>query len=98
MPDHVHLLASLARTLSVADAVRVVKANSSGWIHNELGMSDFQWQTGYGAFAVSYSHLDDVRTYLANQEKHHRRMTFQEEFLELLRRHEMEWDEQYVWD
>ena len=64
----------------------------------ELALADFQWQNGYGAFAVSYSQIDQVKSYLANQEQHHRRVSFQEEFLELLRRHELEWDDQYVWD
>jgi REP-associated tyrosine transposase len=98
MPDHVHLLASLGRTLAVADAVRLVKSNSSGWMHEELDLADFRWQDGYGAFAVSYSQLDQVKSYLANQEKHHRHRSFQEEFLELLRRHDLEWDERYIWD
>ncbi len=98
MPDHVHLLASLGRTLAVADAVRLVKSNSSGWVHDELGFADFHWQDGYAAFAVSYSNLDEVKSYLANQEQHHRRISFQDEFLALLRRHDLEWDERYVWD
>jgi REP-associated tyrosine transposase len=98
VPDHVHLLASLGRTLSVAEAVRLIKSNSSAWLHDELKMPDFQWQTGYGAFAVSYSNLDSVKAYLANQSEHHRGQSFQEEFLELLRRHNLEWDERYIWD
>lgn len=98
MPDHVHLLASLGRSLAVADAVRLVKSNSSGWIHDELALADFRWQDGHGAFAVSHSNIGHVKSYLANQEQHHRRISFQEEFLELLRRHELEWDERYVWD
>jgi REP element-mobilizing transposase RayT len=96
--DHVHLLVSLARTISVADAVRDIKANSSNWVHNELGLREFQWQQGYGAFAVSYSQIESVKAYLANQEQHHARQSFQDEFRELLRRHEIEWDERYVWD
>lgn len=98
MPDHVHLLASLNRSMSVADAVRVIKSNSSSWIHDELGLADFHWQDGYGAFAVSHSNLAAVTTYLANQEQHDHRVSFQDEFLELLRRHELEWDERYIWD
>ena len=98
VPDHVHLLVSLGRTLAVADAVRLIKSNSSGWIHDELQLSDFQWQAGYGAFAVSYSNLDPVKTYLAAQEEHHRVRSFQDEYRELLRRHNLEWDERYVWD
>jgi REP element-mobilizing transposase RayT len=96
--DHVHLLVSLSRTISVADAVRQIKSNSSGWVHGTLGLMEFQWQEGYGAFAVSYSNLDQVKAYIANQEEHHGRMTYQDEFRELLRRHQFEWDERYVWD
>jgi putative transposase len=98
MPDHVHVLVSLGRTISVADMVRLIKSNSSGWVHEELRLDDFQWQTGYGAFAVSYSNIDAVKAYFANQERHHRAQSFQDEFRELLRRHELEWDERYVWD
>ena len=98
VPDHVHLLISLGRTLSIADAIRLIKTNSSGWVHRELQFSDFQWQNGYGAFAVSYSNIDQVKTYLKNQEQHHRTLSFQDEFREFLRRHNLEWDERYVWD
>ena len=59
---------------------------------------DFQWQNGYGAFAVSYSNIDQVKSYLAAQEEHHRRQSFQDEFREFLKRHDLEWDERYVWD
>jgi REP element-mobilizing transposase RayT len=98
IPDHVHLLISLGRTLAIADAVRLIKTNSSGWAHNEMRLPDFQWQNGYGAFAVSYSNIDQVKAYLANQEQHHRTMSFQDEFREFLRRYNLEWDERYVWD
>jgi putative transposase len=97
--DHVHLLASLGRTVAVADAVRLLKTNSSGWIHDEFReLHDFQWQQGYGAFAVSFSNIGAVKRYLANQEKHHRKRSYRDEFRELLRRHGLEWDERYVWD
>jgi REP element-mobilizing transposase RayT len=98
MSDHVHLLVSIGRTLSIANSVRLIKANSSKWIHEELQLPDFQWQTGFGAFAVSYSNIDAVKQYIANQEEHHRVRTFQGEFREILRRHGLEWDEKYVWD
>ena len=98
IPDHVHLLVSLGRTLSVADAIRLIKSNSSGWFHDELQLPDFQWQTGYAAFAVSFSNIDSVKSYLANQTEHHRQQSFQDEFREFLRRHHLEWDERYVWD
>jgi len=99
MPDHVHLLAAISKSMAVADALRDIKANSSKWIHEEIAnQSGFAWQAGYAAFTVSYSGLDGVRRYLAGQKEHHRVRTFQEEFLELLRRHEIEFDERYVWD
>src|SRR5262245_23489940 len=97
--DHVHLLVSLSREHSVAEVVRLVKANSSRWIHETFAeLSAFQWQAGYGAFAVSFSNIPSVRRYLAGQEEHHRTVTFQDEFREFLRKHQIEWDERYVWD
>jgi REP element-mobilizing transposase RayT len=98
MPDHVHLLVSMSRTLAVADTVRIVKSNSSAWVHDGVGEREFHWQEGYGAFAVSYSSIDSVKAYIANQAEHHRVRTFQDEFREFLRRHQLEWDERYVWD
>ena len=97
MPDHVHLLVSLARTMSTAEVVRVMKANSSGWLRAEMGRPDIRWQDGYGAFSVSQSNLENVREYLATQEEHHRKLSFQAEFWELLRRYQIAWDEKYVW-
>jgi REP element-mobilizing transposase RayT len=97
--DHIHLLVSLGRTISLADAVRFVKSNSSHWIHLEFpNLRDFQWQAGYGAFAVSYSNIVAVKAYIANQEAHHLTRSFQDELRELLTRHDIEWDEQYIWD
>jgi REP element-mobilizing transposase RayT len=99
MPDHVHLLVSLSRELSMAAAVGTVKSNSSGWVHETFpDLRQFAWQTGYGAFAVSYSNLGRVKNYLARQAEHHRKRTFQEEFLAFLNRHQIEYDERYVWD
>jgi len=99
MPDHVHLLVSLSREVSMADAVRVLKANSSKWIHETVSnLRQFAWQNGYAAFSVSYSNLGQVKQYLANQGEHHRVATFQEEFLAFLKRHNIQYDERYVWD
>lgn len=99
MPDHIHLLAQLSKQQSVADAARVIKANSSGWVHQTFReRRDFAWQTGYAAFAVSYSHLSEVKKYITGQEKHHRKMTFQEELLAFLKRHNIEYDDRYIWD
>jgi putative transposase len=99
MPDHVHLLVSLSREVSVADLLRVVKANSSRWIHETYPqMGAFAWQEGYGVFSVSYSNIDNVKNYLANQEEHHRHRTFQEEFTAFLEKHHIPYDECYVFD
>jgi putative transposase len=99
MRDHVHLLASLSREISVAEALRRIKSHSSKWIHEtQPGRRGFAWQAGYGAFAVSYSHRDQVKAYLAGQVEHHRTVSFQEEFRAFLERHEIAYDERYVWD
>jgi REP element-mobilizing transposase RayT len=99
MPDHIHLLAAINKSVAIADALRDIKANSSRWVHEEFpNHGGFAWQAGYGAFTVSYSALDSVRRYLASQKEHHRVRTFQEEFRALLARHEIEFDERYVWD
>lgn len=78
--DHVHLLVGLKPTHTLADVLRILKGDSSKWIHEELGLKDFAWQEGYGAFTVSKSDVDDVRRYVQNQEEHHRKRSFQEEY------------------
>jgi putative transposase len=99
MPDHVHLLARVGKQTSVARALRVLKANSSKWVHETFpDRRDFAWQTGYGAFAVSYSHLSRIQHYIAHQAEHHRTVTFQDEYRAFLRRHHIEYDERYLWD
>ena len=97
--DHVHLLVSLPATVALADALRFLKSNSSKWVHEKWPQrSGFAWQLGYGAFSVSKSNIPEVAEYIHKQEQHHRRFTFQEEFLMLLRKHGIEYDERYVWD
>jgi len=99
MPDHVHLLISMSREMSAADLARIVKSTSSKWIHDTFpNMAYFAWQAGYGAFSVSYSELGGVKRYIGNQAEHHRTMTFQDEFRLFLKKHDLEWDEKYVWD
>jgi putative transposase len=99
MPDHVHLLVSLGKMRAIADLLRVAKANSSEWIHETFAsMSHFAWQTGYGAFAVSYSNTAGVKHYIADQAEHHRARSFQEEFVALLNRHGIAFDERYLWE
>lgn len=78
-------------------AVRDLKAVSSRWVHEELGKAAFAWQEGYGAFTVSASQRAQVRDYIARQEEHHRKRTFQEEYLELLERSGVEYDVRYLW-
>lgn len=97
--DHVHLLFDLGRTTSVSKAVEEVKKSSSKWIKTQgAEFARFAWQAGYGAFAVSESNVDSVRTYVANQREHHRKKTFQEEYRQFLERHRIPFDEKYVWD
>jgi len=93
--DHVHMLISLAADTSISECLRVVKTNSSRWIHGRC--PSFAWQTGYGAFSVSASNQKQVVKYIQDQERHHRRMSFQEEFLVLLRKHGVAFDERFLW-
>jgi putative transposase len=95
--DHVHLLVGLRATATLANVMRDVKAVSSRWVHEEIGVREFSWQEGYGAFTVSASQRDTVLEYIAKQEEHHRKRTFQEEYVELLKRSGLEYDERYLW-
>lgn len=97
--DHVHILCNLHRTVTMAKLVEEVKTSSSARIKEEgTSLRDFHWQNGYGAFSVSQSNVEAVKEYIANQEEHHRKRTFQEEYRLMLQRHGIEWDERYVWD
>lgn len=97
--DHVHVLGRLGRSISQADWVKEIKRVSSTWIKGHAPrMDEFAWQAGYGVFSVSVSNLETVRTYIAEQEEHHRRLSFQDEYRALLRKHGQAWDERYVWD
>lgn len=99
MPDHVHLLIRWRTDTPVADLLRNAKARSSKWLHDTLPeQRDFAWQAGYGVFSVSQSQCDSVRQYIGNQASRHRGRTFQEEFIEFLKAHEIEYDERYIWD
>ena len=95
--DHVHLLFGLSRTITLADLVKDLKTSSTKMMR-EKGRRDFSWQTGYGAFSVSESNKSAVIAYIADQQMHHRKMTFQEEIRALLKRHSMRFDERYIWD
>ena len=96
--DHVHMFARLRQDKAIADVLRDIKANSSGWIHDCFPeLSKFAWQTGYAAFTVSKSQIGVVQRYIATQEAHHQKVTFQEELIALLKAHEIEFDERYLW-
>ena len=94
--DHVHLLIGLRATHRLADVLRELKAVSSGWVHNQIWIRGFAWQEGYGAFTVSASQREAVRQYIQQQAEHHHTRTFREEYLELLRRSGVNFDERYV--
>jgi len=97
--DHVHLLARFGRTVTQADWVKEMKRVTNGWLKDYgRDFADFEWQGGYADFSVSQSNLEQVKQYIVGQEEHHRKVSFQDELRVLLRRHEIEWDEKYVWD
>ncbi len=96
MNDHVHLLVSLPPNVRVSDAMRFVKANSSKWVTQKFGRP-FEWQKGYGSFSVSRSNVDSAVKYIQNQEQHHRRkFDFRTEFVALLRKNDVEFDEEFL--
>ena len=111
--DHVHILARLSRTITLADWTKEIKRISTIWLKERAKnapatapaptptphpLKDFAWQAGYGVFSVSQSNTEAVYDYINRQEEHHRTTTFQDEYRLLLQRHNIEWDEKYVWD
>jgi len=95
--DHVHALLSLPGTMSFAKAVQLIKGGSSKWVHDTFSRyKKFEWQEGYGAFSVSASQARKTIAYIQSQKEHHRKRTFQEEFLDLLDKHGIEYDSRYV--
>jgi REP element-mobilizing transposase RayT len=97
--DHVHLLCRLGKKIDIADLVRDLKRDSSKWVKTEQPrLAGFYWQAGYGAFSISPSHVDALSEYIARQEEHHRRETFQDEFRRLCAKYGLEIDERYAWD
>jgi REP element-mobilizing transposase RayT len=90
--DHVHILAGLKATITLADLMRELKKASSSWIHNEIGAGRFAWQEGYAAFTVSATARDAVKKYIANQEEHHRTKSFREELIEMLHKAQVQYD------
>ena len=97
--DHVHLLATQSRTIALAEWVKEMKRASSLWAKERSPQwGVFQWQAGYGAFSVSRSQKERVREYIASQDNHHRQVSFQDELRQLLQKHEIAFNEQYIWD
>jgi putative transposase len=96
--DHVHLFVRLHPTKAVADMLRLIKSNSSKWVHESFSNAeDFAWQEGYAAFTVSQSQAEHLVNYVRRQEEHHRKTDFKSELIALLRRHEIEFEERYLW-
>jgi len=99
VPDHLHVLFNLNKNTALAHVVMEVKRGSSKWLKTPgSNFAEFHWQNGYGTFSVGESAVETVKSYIANQPDHHRRVTFQEEFRAFLTRHQIEFDERYVWD
>jgi len=94
--DHVHLLIGLDVPDRFSDIIRDIKSNSSSWLKKNLGHQNFGWQEGYGSFSVSYSSLEKVKHYIKNQEENHKTITFDEEYLQILRKHQIEFDSRFV--
>jgi putative transposase len=96
---HIHILAKLPATLALSDALREIKSNSSKWAGERPDLvRTFLWQTGYAAFTVSKSQVVVVRKYIRNQELHHRRKSFKQELVSLLKKNDIDYDERYLWD
>ena len=96
--DHIHICTDLKPRFSLSDIMRKLKANSSHWVNDNFQLKyKFAWQEGYGAFSVSKLSINDVLKYVVNQEKHHKTMTFKEEFIKLLEKHEVEYENKYIW-
>ena len=99
MPDHIHAFIGLKPVMSISDLVRDMKNNSSNFVNDhKLVKGKFSWQDGYGAFSYSHSHIENVYNYILNQEHHHKKKTFKEEYLEFLKKFEVEYNEKYLFE
>jgi putative transposase len=97
--DHVHILCRLGKQIDISKLVAELKRESSKWVKERMpNLADFYWQKGYGAFSVSPKHVDALTEYIVNQEEHHKRMSFQDEFRGICERNGVEIDERYVWE
>lgn len=96
--DHVHILVTLPPTSCVSDVMRTVKTNSSRWVHSEIKKPAFAWQVGYAAFTVNRSSSAGVARYITDQEEHHRKRSFRDELIVLLKKHGVDYDARYIWE
>lgn len=98
MPDHVHILVSINPDCRISDLIRDIKANSSSFIQDKLNNNEFRWQEGYGAFSYSKSQIHNVVNYILNQPLHHKTKTFREEYVDFLKRFEIDYKEEYLFE
>ena len=97
--NHIHILFSTSSKVSISEMLKEIKGSSSRWINQNLSLQNkFQWQAGFGAFSVSQSQLGAVTQYINNQEEHHKKFSFKDEFRALLNKHNLSFDEKYIWD
>ena len=97
--DHVHILFSLARVVTIADIVEEVKTSTSKWIKTKgREFRNFHWQRGYGAFSIGQSNVPSLKRYIRHQKEHHKRITFQDEYRKFLKAYGIDYDEKYVWE
>jgi len=96
--EHIHILCNLSKKFASAKVLEIVKKESSRWVKDQRSAPpSFHWQDGYGLFGVSPSHFEAVRQYILKQEEHHQKVSFQEEFLHILKKYEVKYDERYLW-
>ncbi len=99
MPDHIHIFVGLKPVMAISDLVRDIKNNTSNFVkERNFVRGKFAWQEGYGAFSYSQSHIGNVYDYILNQEKHHQKKTFKEEYVDFLKKFEIEYDEKYLFE
>ena len=97
--DHIHILCMLSKKIALMKLMEELKSHSSKWIKTKgAGYENFYWQDGYGAFSVNPAEIEVVKTYIQNQEKHHKLKSFQEEYRAFLKKYDVEYNEEYVWD
>jgi putative transposase len=98
MPDHIHIFIGMKPTCCLSDLVRDIKRSSTDFVKENNFANNFRWQEGYGAFSYSHSHIGNVYKYILNQKEHHKKVTFKEEYIDFLKKFNVEHDEKYLFD